>query len=458
MSVFGGGAALGPTGKGSQLSLLDTFRHAWADEDLRRRILFDLFIFAVFALGINIPVPLPGHSAAEITKNLEGNALFLLINSFGGGALGKLSIFALGMNPYITSAIIFQVLEQAIPQWKEEKKEGGEYAKQAMNRRVRLFTVFLCIAQSLGFIAMLRPTNPGVFTTPTVLLILLFWLAGAIFVMWLGEQISERGIGNGVSLLIFAGIILALPFTAETMWTGVMNGVIAWYKMVIYALLFLVTIWFIVFFTVAQRRIPVQHMRRMQGTKQMGGQTSYLPFSVNMTGVIPIIFAVVILFLPAQFASWFPQNSKAADFLNNASLFLNPGAPNSAGLVVLASCLIFSAVIFFFTYFYTALQFNVDDIADNLKRSGSFIPGIRPGKQTGDFLNNIITKITLVGAVFLSAVTLLQFLAPRMVGISLENLGGQSLIGGINMLILVQVALDTMREIEANVLMKTYNA
>lgn len=457
MSVFGGGAGYGPTGKGPSLTMFDTFRLAWADEDIRRRILFDLFIFAVFALGINIPVPIPGHSASEITKSLQGNAIFMLINSFGGGALGKLSVFALGMNPYITSAIIFQVLQQAVPQWKEEMKEGGEYAKQAMNKRVRLFTVFLCIAQSFGFIAMLRPVNPGVFTDQVILLILLFWLAGAMFVMWLGEQISERGIGNGVSLLIFAGIILALPYVTQTIGKGLESGVIPWFKIVAYFVLFLVSIWVIVYFTVAQRRIPVQHMRRMQGTRQVGGQTSYLPFSVNMTGVIPIIFAIVLLFLPAQFASWVPQGSTPAVWLNKLADLMNPGSPNAPFLQIVASCLIFTAVIFFFTYFYTALQFNSDDISDNLKRSGSFIPGIRPGKQTADFLNNIITKITVVGATFLSVITLIQFLAPRIVGISFENLGGQSIVGGTNMLILVQVALDTMREIEANVLMKSYN-
>lgn len=449
----------GPSGggggdKGLSMSVFQTLRLAWADPDLRARILFVLAMFSVYTLGIHVQVPIPGIRPEDLTEQLAKNQFFMMINAFGGGALRRLSIFSLGLNPYITASIILQILTQANPKWKMEMREGGEYARRAQNKRTRLLSLGLCVAQGWGFLQMIMTAAGREHFTPFVIFtILLFWTSGAMFVLWLGEQISERGIGNGVSLMIFAGIIISLPSTVGTLYASVRDHQTAIWQVAILIILFLTTTWFIVYFTVAQRRIPVQHMRRMEGTKTRGGQTSYLPLSVNMAGVIPIIFAISLVYLPAQFGSFFP-NTKFQTFMDNVSLYVNPGSPNALGWQIIVGSIAFSFLIFFFTYFYTAIQYNVDDIADNLKRGGSFIPGVRPGKQTSDFLNGVISRITVVGAAFLAVVSLIQFLAPRITG----NTTRISVIGGSTLLIMVSVALETMRQIEANLLMKRYNA
>ena len=449
-AVFGGiGGSRRPAGdKGLSMSVFTTLKLAWADPDLRQRILFVLTMFAVYTLGVHVQVPIPGISPEQLTEKLKDNSFFNLVNTLNGGALRRISVFSLGLNPYITSSIILQIFTQANPAWKQEMKDGGEYARQKQNKRTRLLALVLCVAQSFGFISILSSGFPGVFTWFVKLTIIVFWTAGAMFVLWLGEQISERGIGNGVSLMIFAGIIISLPNTVETISDGVHQGIIPIYKIVILLAIFLATTWLIVLFTVAQRQIPIQHMRRMQGTRVVGGQTSYLPFSVNMAGVIPIIFAISLVFLPAQFGSMFAQGSGPNVFLLNVAEWINPSGNGIKGII---GSVLFTALIFFFTYFYTAIQYNVEDIADNLKRGGSFIPGVRPGKQTGDFLNGVISRITIVGAAFLALVALIQFIAPKMTGIPRLNI-----IGGTTLLIMVSVALETMRQIEANLLMKRY--
>jgi preprotein translocase subunit SecY len=448
--VFGGAGSGGSRGdKSLSLSLFDTMRLAWADPDLRQRLTFVLFMFAVYALGIHIQVPIPGINPEDLTKKLQDNQLFQLINTFGGGALRRVSIFALGLNPYITSSIIIQILTQAMPSWKLEMKEGGEYARKQQNRRTRLLCIPLCIAQSFSFIALLRQAAPDTFANPLISLeVIVFWTAGAFFTLWLGEQISERGIGNGVSLMIFAGIIISLPYTLGTIWKGLLDHVIPIWSVIALFIIFLATTWGVVLFTVAQRRIPIQHMRRTQGTKQLGGGTSYLPLSVNMAGVIPIIFAISLLYLPTQIGQFFGANSSLGAGVIAFSEYLNPG---SVGIKGVTGAIFFTALIFFFTYFYTALQYNVEDISDNLKRGGSYIPGVRPGKQTSDFLNGVISRITLVGAAFLAVIALIQFIAPKLVMMPRINI-----IGGTTLLIVVQVALETLRQIEANLLMKRY--
>jgi preprotein translocase subunit SecY len=429
------------------MPLLETLRLAWADPDIRQRIRFVLMVFAVFVLGTHVPVP--GIDAAIVAEQLRNSALFGLIDTFGGGGLRRVSIFALGLNPYITASIIMQIMTTAIPQWKKELQEGGEYARRQQNRRTRLLTILLCFGQGYGFVALFSKVNafysPGLLAQISVLI---FWTAGSMYLLWLGEQISEKGIGNGVSLMIFAGIVISLPGLGQLVWENVLNGNVAWWSVLLLIGLFLGTTWVIVFFTIAQRRIPIQHMRRQLGTKMIGGTSSYLPLSLNLAGVIPIIFAISLIYLPNQFASYFPANSPIAEALHNLGAFMSPNFTNWQGWL---GALVYTGLIFFFTYFYTAVQYNVEDIANNLKRGGSFIPGVRPGKQTKDFLNAVISRITLVGAFFLAIVAITQFIIPLIVPV--QQL---SLLGGTSLLIMVSVALETMRQIEANILMKQY--
>lgn len=449
MSVLGGGFSGGT--KSLKLSLIDTLKQAWADADLRARILFVMGMFAVFVLGVHIPVPIPGENSDKIAELLKNNPFFGLLDVFGGGALRRVSIFALGLNPYITSSIIMQILTTAFPTWKKELQEGGEYARRQQNKRTRALTLVLCVGQGLGFIQMMAAS--GIVFTPLMkFTTLLFWSAGAMFVLWLGEQISERGIGNGVSLMIFAGIIISMPYQIENLYKQIaIDGVMSWWQAAVLVALFLATTWFIVMFTSAQRRLPIQHMRRQVGTKVMGGQTSFLPIPVNTAGVIPIIFAVSLVFLPLQFAQWFPPTSKPHEILNAVGKYLNPGSAWPEGLV---GMLAYTFLIFFFTYFYTAIQYNVEDLANNLKRHGSFIPGVRPGKQTKDFLDAVISKITVAGAAFLTVVALMQYVTPALA--RMDSANAARLIGGTSLLIMVSVALETMRQIEANILMKQY--
>lgn len=458
--MFGGGP-IGPGGgskgdKSLSMGLMETFKAAWADPDLRARLLFVLGIFAVYVFGAYVPVPIPGISPEALEDQLKNNPTLQLLNIFGGGAFRRISVFALGLSPYITASIIMQILTTAFPQWKKEMQEGGEYARKQQNRRTRMLTLFLCVFQGAGMFAIIRQAMPDAQLTTTATVVTI-WTAGAMFVLWLGEQVSEKGIGNGVSLMIFAGIVLSLPYQFNGMLQAVRDGQLDWWKVAAMFAILLGTTWFIVYFTVAQRRIPIQHMRRMVGTKMMGGQTSYLPLSVNMVGVIPIIFAQSLLWIPGQIGMAFPPQHPVHQALQNFQNFLAPNQPQTYfGLSIPfnpAGVVLYSLMIFFFTYFYTAIQYNVEDISNNLKRGGSFIPGVRPGKQTKDFLDGVISRITFVGSFFLAMVALVQYLAPSIVGIPQRYI---TALGGTSLLIIVSVALETMRQIEANLLMKKY--
>ena len=451
MSIFGGAAVPGGSrgDKALALPLLETFRQAWADPDLRSRILFIMAMFGVFVLGTTIPVPIPGVNQAALSDLLKNNAFFAFANVLGGGALRRLSLFALGLNPYITASIIIQILTTAFPTWKKELQEGGEYARREQNKRTRALTLVLCIAQGAGFYSAMGSAVPQYWLIEATTL--LFWTAGAMFLLWLGEQVSEKGIGNGVSLMIFAGIVLYFPYQVNNIVQQVRDGAINVFQALVLLLIFLLTTWVIVLFTVAQRRIPVQHMRRQVGTRMVGGQTSYLPIPVNTAGVIPLIFAVSLLFIPSQFGAILgPRFPAVQSFLNELGRWMYPGGGWPYGVV---GSIFYAFLIFFFTYFYTAIQYNVEDISNNLKRGGSFIPGVRPGKQTKDFLDGILSRIIVAGAAFLSVIALAQYIGPALAQIPQRNL---NIIGGTSLLIMVQVALETMRQIEANLLMKQY--
>ncbi|HXH61251.1 MAG TPA: preprotein translocase subunit SecY [Fimbriimonadaceae bacterium] len=436
--------------RGLKLSLGDTFRLAWADPDLRSRLMFVLGIFLIYTLGIQIRIPVPGFNPDALASLLKDSPFFQLIGVMGGGAIKRLSVFALGLGPYISASIIMQVLTMTTPSWKKEMQEGGEYARKQQNRRTRWLTVALCVMQSLAFLQYMGPGVTGALTVFDKASITVFWTAGAMFLLWLGEQVSERGIGNGVSLLIFAGIAISLPSVVMQVFDSVQTGVASWFQVGVVMILFLAVTWFIVLFTISQRRIPVQHMRRNFGTQAMGGRTSYLPISVNMAGVIPIIFAIALVYMPAQLKILFPSGSDMFLFFDRISRFFYPDFTSWQGWI---GALVYMALIFFFTYFWNAMMYNVEDIADNLKKSGSYIPGVRPGKQTKDFLDRVVSNVTFVGALFLSIAALTQFIFPVIVNV--RNLG---LIGGTSLLILVAVALETMRQIEASILIRQYES
>jgi preprotein translocase subunit SecY len=450
VSIFGGSITPDARQGGLTIGLFETFRQAWADPDLKKRILFIVAMFGVFVLGVNIPCPISGINQSIMDNIVKNNPFFQLANVLGGGALRRLSIFALGLNPYITASIIMQILTTALPAWKKEQEEGGEYARQTNNKRTRFLSLFLCILQGMGFYQQMSqaiPTGTWVTEATTIL----FWTAGAMFMVWLGEQISEKGIGNGVSLMIFAGIVLSIPYQFSSIQDQVHVGAISLWAAIALGLIFLGTTWVIVLFTTAQRRIPMQHMRRQMGTRAMGGNTSYLPIPVNTAGVIPIIFAVSLLFIPIQFATFFEHSNKAIyNALLTIGTWMNPGGPWPYGFV---GAIVYAILIFFFTYFYTAIQYNVEDIANNLKKSGSFIPGVRPGKQTKDFLDGILSRVTVAGAGFLTVIALVQYVGPAALGLPRTNL---NIIGGTSLLIMVQVAIETMRQVEANLIMRQY--
>ncbi|MBA4292121.1 preprotein translocase subunit SecY [bacterium] len=447
MSYVGSGAGKGAGDKGLRFSLFETLRLAWADEDLRGRLQFIIMILTIYVVGVNIAVPVPGISPTAIEELVKNNPVFQLINALGGGAFKRISIFALGLNPYIVASIILQVLTYGNPKWKEEMKEGGEYARRQQNRRTRILTIVLAFAQGYGLMTAMGSAISEVLPAYRFMIVL-FWTAGSMFLLWLGEQVSERGVGNGISILIFTGIIISLPSILGTLGAGLAGGNIAIWQIVALIALFFATTWFIVLFTVAQRRIPIQHMRRNFGTKAMGGQVSYLPIAVAMAGVIPIIFAITLIYLPAQFQAWFPVDSAGHRILGEIAGFMNPDFTRWQGYV---GALIYMGMIFFFTYFWTALQYNVEDIADNLKKGGSYIQGIRPGRQTRDYLNGVVSRITFIGAVFLAIAALTQFVLPLVV-----QAQGIGLIAGTSLLIMVSVALETMRQLEANLITKQY--
>ncbi len=422
--------------------MLETLVAAWKLPDLRQRILFVFGAFAVYTVGLHIPVP--GIDHAKMEQLFAQGGVFGLVDVFSGGALRKFTIFAMGIVPYINASIIMQLLVAAIPQWKELQKEG-ETGRKEIAKRTRYLTVALAFLQSLGIsITLVRSQILTanwwqLMVTATVL------TAGTMFLLWLGEQITDKGVGNGVSLIIFASITASLPWQISKVWESV-SLLNAWMSLVLLAVVFLGTIVGIVYVTQAQRKIPIQHARRIVGMRQVGGHSSFLPLKIAMAGVIPIIFAISLMLLPMTIATAIPGDSGWVFYLKQAAQWLAPG--NNA-----FALLMYGIVIVIFTYFYTAVQFDVNDIADNLKKYGSYIPGIRPGKPTADYLDKVVSRITFAGALFLAAVAVIQYIAPAITGV---DIGTFSLVGGTSLLIVVGVALETMQSIEAQMLMRNY--
>ncbi|MBK6912840.1 MAG: preprotein translocase subunit SecY [Ignavibacteriales bacterium] len=429
--------------------LTETFRNIFKIHELRQRIIYTLALLFIVRLGSHLT--LPGVDAvllAESMKNQTSDNLFALYDLFVGGAFQNAAIFALGIMPYISASIILQLLGAVVPYFQKLQQEGEEGRKK-ITQLTRYGTVLISGMQAWGVTVRLLNMNVqgipivpdgvnGIFWVLSTIIIL---TSGTILMMWMGEQITERGIGNGISLIIFIGIIARFPFAILDEYRLISSGsrslVI---EIVIWALMALI-IAGVVLVTQGTRRIPVQYAKRVVGRKIYGGVTQYIPLRVNTAGVMPIIFAQSIMFIPNTVLSFFPDN----EFLVSLAGYFQYQSP--------VYSFIYALMIIFFTYFYTAIAFNPKDVADNMKKQGGFIPGIRPGKQTSDFIDNILTKITLPGSVFLAIIAIL----PAFV--SAWGVSGQfaQFFGGTSLLIVVGVALDTLQQIESHLLMRHYD-
>lgn len=401
--------------------------------ELRQKIVFTLAMFVVFRAGTHIPVP--GVNPAVIEQLFTTGNLFGLLDLFAGGALSKFSVFAMSITPYINASIIMQLLTVVVPKFEQWAKEGDEGRKK-ITQLVRYGTVLLGFIQAIGMAFGLKVAiiNPGL---GSILLIALTLTAGTVFLMWLGEQITEKGIGNGISLIIFAGIVSRLPDGLFVIYEYLKAGTINYFNLLLFIVIAIAMIVFVIAIQQGQRKVPVQYAKRVVGRKMYGGHTSHIPIKVNQAGVIPIIFASSVLMFPVTIAQFIDIG-----WVKTVASWFEWGTPLQTTLYAL--------LIVFFTYFYTAVTMNISDMAENMKKYGGFIPGLRPGKPTADYLDRIMTRITLVGAIFLALIAIL----PNFVAWA-TNIQGVY-FGGTALLIVVGVALDTMKQIEALVLMRHY--
>ncbi len=420
--------------------MLRAFVNAFKIPDLRRKLLFTLFIIAVYRVGSWIPVP--GVDVAQLRNAVAtgaGGGIVGIINVFSGGALTQMAVFALGIMPYITASIILQLLAVVIPRL-EEMQQEGESGQRKITQYTRYTTVALAILQSTGLVTLAR--NGTLFGqnvmpdagTATIILIVLTLTAGTSFIMWLGELITQRGVGNGMSLIIYISIISQMPSRSR-----IVQQVNGWGALTMVMVLGIFITVAVVFMEQGQRRIPVQYARRQVGRRTYGGQSTYIPLKVNQSGVIPVIFASSLLYLPSLVANisgsaWLQRIDQ--QYLSNAR------SP--------VYILIFAALTIFFAYFYTAIAFNPIEVADNMKRYGGFIPGIRPGRQTAEYLDRVLTRITLPGSLYLAAVAVIPFVALAVFNVQSFPLGGVSL------LIMVGVALETMKQVESQLMQRNY--
>ncbi len=447
--------------------MIESFRNIFAIPDLRKRLTFTFLMLAVYRVGCFIPTPgVDPQALLEFMKLAEGTFLGF-VNTFTGGSLSRVAVFALGIMPYITASIILQLLTVVWPYLEKLSKEG-ELGRRKITQYTRYGTVLISLVQSLGIAIFLERTSTpgGASLVPEPgwgfrLMTMITLTTGCVFVMWLGEQITERGIGNGISLIIFAGIVVGLPNaivdTFQKMQTGALNLIVV---LVLIVFMFAVTA-FIVYMERAQRRIPVQYAKRVMGRKVYGGQSTYLPLRVNTGGVIPVIFASSVVMVPSTMASFFPESVVATRIYD----YVQWGQPLYYLLEVVA--------IVFFCFFYVSIIFNPVDLAENMRKYGGFIPGIRTGKRTSEYIDNVLTRITTVGALYLAAVTVLpEFM---LTGIKLQGLPwiGETLdsivptfvttglginfyFGGTSLLIIVGVAMDFLQQVESQLVMRNY--
>ena len=410
--------------------------------ELWSRVKFVFLAILVYRIGAHIPVPgINPDALARMFQQNEGTILGLF-NMFSGGALERMSVLALGIMPYISASIIVQLMSVVSPQLEQLKKEG-ESGRRKISQYTRYLTVALAFVQGTGMTVGLA--NQGVaFSTGISFYIVavVTFVTGAVFMMWLGEQVTERGIGNGISILIFAGIVAGLPSAIVRSFESARQGDINILALLAVAILAVAIIAFVVFIERGQRRITVNYAKRQQGRKVFAAQSSHLPLKVNMAGVIPAIFASSLLLFPASIAQWFGQG-EGMEWLQNIALALGPGQP--------LNIILFSAGIIFFCFFYTALVFNPKDVADNLKKSGAFIPGIRPGEQSARYIDGVLTRLTMFGAIYMTAVCLL----PQFLVVSANV---PFYLGGTSLLIVVVVVMDTMAQVQSHLMSNQYES
>ena len=436
--------------------MIQTVRNAWKLPELRNKMLFVIFALLIFRLGSAIPVPFINGAMLDAQLTAASGTIFGLINVMSGDAFAQATVFALSIQPYINSSIIIQLLTVAIPALERMAKEGGEEGRKKIASITRYATVIIALIQAFGYYTLIK--SYGLITVPEgygvwgAIVIIASFTAGSAFLMWLGEQITEHGVGNGISIILFAGIISRVPSGVQTLWYGAKaalgKAVPYGYKaipvwaipLILIGILAIVVL--IVYVSDAERRIPVQYAKRVVGRKMYGGQASHIPMKVNMSGVMPIIFAQSIASLPAtigMFAGWTKESEGFGGGLmrlfDTTSVFY---------------CVLYFLLILGFSYFYSTIQFNPIEVANNLKKNGGFVPGFRPGKPTADFITKVLSKITLFGALYLAIIAIVPIIVTGVLGVS--NLA----IGGTSVIIVVGVALETVKQLEAQMLMRHY--
>ncbi|MBR1989791.1 MAG: preprotein translocase subunit SecY [Firmicutes bacterium] len=422
--------------------MLKTVAQAWKVPEIRSKMIFTLFMLVIYRIGSCIPIP--NINRAVLAELFSGEAgLFDLFDLFSGGSFSNFTIFALSITPYITASIIIQLLSMAFPYFERMAREGAEGRKK-MAQWTRYMTVVLALIQAIGLTVGLFRQAVVDKSFLSIVVMVLVLTAGTAFLMWLGEQINDRGIGNGISLLIFSGIVARIPSGIRSLATAVEGGALSIITLIIFVIVAVAVTAGVIAIQEGQRRIPVQYAKRVVGRKMYGGQSTHIPMKVNQSGVIPIIFAMSLLQFPLTITYFLKSNSGFTEFVTK---WLSPsGMP---GVWVYGALNV--VLIIFFTYFYTQVSFNPADVADNMKANGGFIPGIRPGKATEEYLQKVMSRLTIVGAIFLAIIatmpTVLSVLAPSLSGIQ---------FGGTSLLIAVGVALDTVRQLENQMLMRNY--
>ena len=436
--------------------MIETIRNAWKIPELRKKILFTIFALLIFRLGSVVPVPFINSDLLGTTLNNMGG-IFSLLGTMNGTAFSMAAVFALGVQPYINSSIIIQLLTVAIPALERLQRDGGEEGRKKIAAITRYVTVAIAILQGLGYYTLIANTGNGNLIDAAGLpgwwvavVIILCFAAGSAFVMWLGEQITEFGIGNGISIILFAGILSRVPGAVRTMYRGIRNNLdgvtgqfnLPWWGAILIVIGVLAIVVLIVFIQNSERRIPVQYAKRVVGRKMYGGQSSHIPLKVNMSGVMPIIFAQAIASLPATIGMFVPAaQQEGTGWYTFLQIF------NTTSVIYIV---VYFLLIIGFSYFYSTMQFNPVEVANNLKKNGGFIPGFRPGKPTADFIHKVLNRITMFGALYLAIIAI----APIVTGAILGQSG--LAIGGTSIIIVVSVALETTKALEAQMLMRHY--